>query len=534
MKKTKFIFVTGGVLSSLGKGVSSAAIGRLLVARNYKVFVQKLDPYLNVDPGTMSPYQHGEVFVTNDGGETDLDLGHYERFLGVNVTKESNYTQGQILSELIKEEREGIYNGCTIQTIPHVTNKIIEKIFNAEKNNNVDFVITEIGGTVGDIESDIFYKAIAQFDRLNPNKSYFIHVSYVPFLETSKEFKSKPTQHSITILNSFGILPNMLLLRSVKEIDETIIKKVSEMTLVRERCIITVPNVDNIYRLPLFFESHNVVKKITEYFNLEKRKPELQKWQNYVSLLNTKKDYKATVAMVGKYVEFSDAYKSIIEALKISANLNNVELIFKWIQAETLDKKNIIDKLEGIDGVMILPGFGKRGFEGMVLTAEYARKYDIPAFGICFGFQSMVIEQAKHQKINNPISSEIEKKGLIVIDIIRGKSYDDNLGGTLRLGSSTIKLVPDTLAYKLYKREEINERHRHRYEVNPNFVKKLQTKDFIFSGFDSKSNYVEICELRKHPFYLGIQAHPEFNSSPLKESPLFKGFIKAIIKKNIF
>lgn len=530
MKEAKFLFVTGGVLSGLGKGVSAAALGRTLKARGFKIFVQKFDPYYNVDPGTLSPYQHGEVFVTVDGGETDLDLGHYERFIGETLTKVSNYTQGKLLQELLDEERQGVYKGKTIQVIPHITNKIIHKLEEAAKTSNADFIITEIGGTAGDIESQPFIQAIWEFSKLNPNKTFFIHCAFLPYLETSEEFKSKPIQHSVKLLHSMGVSPDMILLRANKVIPGKIVDKVSQTTFVNRESCIPIPNIDNIYKLPLYFEKYKMAEIILKFFKMKNARANLKDWQKYIDLINAKKSRTIVVGMVGKYVEFEDAYKSIVEALKISANYNVVNLELKWISSEKLTNQDVANKLKDVDGVIILPGFGKRGFEGKIIVAQYARDYNLPTFGICYGFQAMVVAQALIQGINDATSSEIKAQGTFVIDIIKGKNMQDNLGGTLRLGLSETKLAPKSLAYNLYNAPSSWERHRHRYEVNPLFVQKLTTKDFNFSGVDATKGYAEVCEMINKKFYIGLQAHPEFNANPLKEHPLFRGFLKAIIK----
>lgn len=525
---TKYIFVTGGVVSGLGKGVSAAALGRLLKSRGYKVFVQKFDPYLNVDPGTMSPYQHGEVYVTADGAETDLDLGHYERFIGERFTKTSNYVQGKLLQEIINDERNGAYGGNTIQIIPHVSNKIINKLEEAKKESGADFIITEIGGTVGDIESQAFFYAVSQFSR--HNDSYFIHATFVPFLEASEEFKSKPTQNSIAELNSRGIIPNMILLRANKDIPKNIIHKVADKALMDHDKVIPVPNVDNIYKVPLHFENYKMANKILEYFNMEQREAELSDWKGYVKKLDSKRDMTINIGMVGKYVEFEDAYKSIIEAINISATWNKVDLNLKWINSEKLDKKKISNSLRGLNGVLILPGFGKRGFDGKVVTAEYCREKDLPTLGICYGMQAMTVAQAKLKGIDDATSSEVSKDGTFVIDYIRGKDIEDKMGGTLRLGISETLIKKGSVLEKIYKSNSSFERHRHRFEVNPAFIPVLEDEKFSFSGYDKETGLAEVCERSDKKFYIGLQAHPEFEANPLKPHPVFEAFIKSMKK----
>ena len=527
--KTKFIFVTGGVLSGLGKGVSAASLGRLLKARGFKIFVQKFDPYYNVDPGTMSPYQHGEVFVTQDGGETDLDLGHYERFIGERFTKQSNYVQGAILKELLDEERAGKFNGSTVQVVPHVTNKIIDKIEKAAISSNADFVITEIGGTVGDIESQPFIYAISQFSRIHRESSFFIHATYIPFLAASSEFKSKPTQNSVSTIQSMGIFPNMLLLRANKELPDEIVSKIASKTLIEESHCIPVPNADNIYKVPQYFEAHKMAQKVMNYFGTPPKNVDLSDWNKYVSFIDKPKKHKLVIAMIGKYVEFKDAYMSIIESLKISSNLNSADISFKWIQSEDITKSNIASKIKKTSGVVILPGFGKRGFDGKVKAAQYLEKNNIPTLGICYGFQAMTVSHAIKNGIKNATSREVSKTGTFVIDIIKGK-LKGNSGGTLRLGESETILKKGSIVEKLYGTTSAFERHRHRFEVNPLYISKIQDKEFIFSGKDKATGLLEVCEMPNKKFYVGLQAHPEFNTNPLNEHPLFKGFIKASIK----
>ena len=526
-QKTKFIFVTGGVLSGLGKGVSASSLGRLLKSRNFKVFAQKFDPYYNVDPGTLNPYEHGEVYVTIDGAETDLDLGHYERIIGESFTKESNYVQGKLLAELIEEERNGVYGGSTIQVIPHVTNKIINKIEKAAQISNANFVITEIGGTVGDIESQPFLAAISQFSKIYRGQCYFIHATYVPYLQSSKEFKSKPTQNSIAKLQSFGIFPNMILLRSNEQIGSKIAKKVSSKFYIPHELCIPVPDLDSIYKIPLHFEKFEMVQKILKYFGMKRVEANLENWKQYVNLIDAPKTKTLTIAMVGKYVEFKDAYFSIIEAIRISSYWNKVNVKFEYIKSDEITLNNISNKIKDASGVIILPGFGSRGFKGKVIAAQYTREKDVPTLGICYGMQAMTIAQAISVGFKNATSSEISKEGEFIIDIINKKNI--GVGGTLRLGQSKTKLVKGSLASKLYQSMDSFERHRHRYEVNPRYIDKIQDKDFIFSGFDSENNLAEICEMPNKKFYIGLQAHPEFNAQPLKEHPIFKGFIKSMI-----
>lgn len=525
---SKFIFVTGGVISGLGKGVTASSIGRLLKARGFSIFVQKLDPYLNLDAGTMSPYEHGEVFVTKDGGETDLDLGHYERFIGTKFTKDSNFTSGQIYNEIINRERKGFYEGKTIQIIPHVTDYIEEIILKSEKKSKADFIITEIGGTVGDIESQPFIYTLANLLNKYKEKCFLIHTSYIPFLNSSNEFKSKPTQHSIKELRQYGINPNMIILRSSFPIVNEIIKKTSSSALLEKESIIGLSDSKNIYEIPLLLEEKNVIQKIEKYFRIKSKKAKLDDWKKFVKLINSQNKKELNLGMIGKYTKFKDAYYSIIEALKVSATYKNSKINLKWIDSSKITEENIKTKLKNMNGVLILPGFGKRGFYGKIIAAKYLRNSSIPTFGICYGMQAMTISWAKKCGYKDAISTENDKVGTPIIDIIRNKNYYDDLGGTLRLGENETKITKKTIAHKIYKKDFILERHRHRYEVNSKYISKLEKDGFVFSGYNVKNNLAEILEYNKHPFYIGVQFHPEFNSNPLKEHPLFKEFIKAM------
>ena len=526
---SKFIFVIGGVISGIGKGVAASSIGRLLKSRGYSIFVQKLDPYLNLDAGTMSPYEHGEVFVTKDGGETDLDLGHYERFIGTKFTKDSNFTSGQIYNEIITRERKGFYEGKTIQIIPHVTDYIEEIILKSEEKSKADFIITEIGGTIGDIESQPFIYTVAKLMNKYKEKCFLIHVSYIPFLSSSNEFKSKPTQHSIKELRQFGINPNMIILRSSFPITDEIIKKTSSSSLLKEESIVGLSDSKSIYEIPLLLEEKNVVQKITKYFKMKDQKAKLDDWKQFVKLTNSQNKKPLNLAMIGKYTKFKDAYYSIIEAIKISATYKNSITNLKWIESSEISNENIKTKLKNMDGVIILPGFGKRGFYGKVIAAKYLRESNVPTFGICYGMQAMTISWAKKCGYKDAISTENDTIGTPIIDIIKNKKNYENLGGTLRLGEHETKIIEKTIAHKIYKKDLILERHRHRYEVNPEYKAKLEKDGFIFSGNNVKNNLAEILEYNKHPFYIGVQFHPEFNSNPLKEHPLFSEFIKTMI-----
>ncbi len=527
---TKYIFVTGGVLSGLGKGVSAASIGRLLKARGYKIFVQKLDPYLNVDPGTMSPFEHGEVYVTADGAETDLDLGHYERFIDEKFSKLSNFTSAQIFKKIMKKERAGEYDGKTVQVIPHFTNEVESLIRKAGKESKADFVITEVGGTVGDIESLAFLKSLSIMGQKSPKDCFFIHTTYVPFLTASKEFKTKPTQFSMNRIHELAIRPNMILVRSTNPVTDEIRDKIAFGSFMPKEAVIKVPDASNIYKIPLNFEKQNVANIITKYFGLPSKTPKLDDWKSYVKKVDKKKTKEITIAMVGKYIKFEDAYMSIIEALKISSHYLNTKLNFKWIESDKITKQNISEQLKGTTGTLILPGFGKRGFDGKVVAAEYTRDNNIPTFGICFGMQAMTIAQAKRQGIHDATSSEISKTGSFVFDFIRGKNETDDRGGTLRLGESITSLKEGSQAAKIYGKKEVIERHRHRYEVNSEYISQIESKDFIFSGYDKNLKLAEICELKGQNFYLGVQYHPEFTARPLSPNPLFSEFLKSVVK----
>ncbi len=526
----KYIFVTGGVLSGLGKGVSAASVGRLLKARGYKVFVQKFDPYLNVDPGTMSPYEHGEVYVTADGAETDLDLGHYERFIDEKFSKHSNYTTAQIFKRLMDKERRGDFKGKTVQIVPHMTDEIEHLIRLGGRTSKADFVITEIGGTVGDIESQSFFRTLASMLLKEPENCFFIHTTYIPFLTASKEFKTKPAQFSMSELWSLSIKPNMVFMRSTNPVTNEVHKKISRTSFIPEDHVISVPDAGNIYTIPLALEEQKVAHKILKHLGMSVKKPKLEDWKEYVALINKEKKNEVTIAMIGKYIELEDAYMSIIEALKISANYTGTKLKFKWIQADNITAKNIASKIKGTNGAMILPGFGERGFKGKVISAKYLRDIDHPTFGICYGMQAMTVDQAQRSGIKNATTSEVSKTGTFVIDIIRGKKKTDEIGGTLRLGESKTLIKQGSIAEKIYGANFAIERHRHRYEVNPEFVSKIEDNEFQFSGFDEKTNLAEVCEVKGKKFFFGVQYHPEFTARPLKDNPIFTEFLKASIK----
>ncbi|MGZ9756846.1 CTP synthase [Mycoplasma sp. 4423] len=529
---SKFIFITGGVISGLGKGVAAASIGNLLKAKGYSIFVLKLDPYLNVDPGVMSPFEHGEVYVTEDGGETDLDLGHYERFINENFSKDSNFTSGRIFQNILEKERKGVFKGKTVQYVPHVTNEIISVIKNIEKKYNSDFVIIEVGGTVGDIESNPFIHALSQMGYSNSNDTFFIHVTYVPFLKTSGDFKTKPTQFSVSTLKGLGVKPNMILLRSDDSLPNEIIKKVAYTSLLTDEHVVSVPDLSNIYDIPLYLNKKNVASNILKYFNMQDNQAKLDDWKAFARKVAANKQKSLVIKMLGKYTSFSDAYKSINEALKISAIDLKIDINLEYVDSSTLNEENIKQVLSNADGVVILPGFGIRGFEGKVLAAKYTKEEKIPTFGICLGMQAMTVAQAHKQGLTNATSREFAQgeNEIYVLDFIKGKSAKDNLGGTLRLGAYETVFKPNSLISKYYKSDSIWERHRHRYEVNSAYINNIQSDDFIFSGFHPTLKLVETCEDPTQDFYIGVQYHPEFTARPLQPHKLFTRFLQSASK----
>ena len=531
----RYIFVTGGVVSSLGKGLSSASLGYLLKSQGFKVRIRKMDPYLNVDPGTMSPFQHGEVFVTNDGAETDLDLGHYERFTDISSKQSDNITTGRIYSDIIKKERKGGYLGKTVQVIPHVTDRIKE--FIKKDITNEDFVICEIGGTVGDIESLPFLEAIRQFSNENGKlKSLFIHLTLVPFMKSSDEIKTKPTQHSVKELRSIGIQPDIVICRSEQSIPIDQKRKISLFCNVQIENVIETVDVKTIYEAPISFFNQKLDKQVLKYFNLKsKRKPNLKPWKKITNtVLNTRKT--VNIAIIGKYVNLKDAYKSLDEALTHGGIKNKVKINLIRIESDKLKSNNIRKKLKNVSGILIPGGFGKRGTEGKIACIKYAREKKIPFLGICFGMQMAVIEFARNVlKIKNAGSTELDKRIYPVIGLINEwskdgliiKGTDRNLGGTMRLGIYEALLKNNSAIKKIYKSSKIKERHRHRYEVNNNLREKFEKNGLIFSGMSPDNKLPEIIELNSHPWFIGVQFHPEFKSRPLDPHPLFSSFIKA-------
>ena len=531
----RYIFVTGGVVSSLGKGLSSASLAYLLQSRGYKVRLRKLDPYLNVDPGTMSPFQHGEVYVTDDGAETDLDLGHYERFSGVSAKKSDNITTGKIYSDVLKKERKGEYLGKTVQVIPHITDRI--KQFIKNDSSKEDFVICEIGGIVGDIESLPFVEAIRQFaNDVGKKNALFIHLTLVPYLKASDEIKTKPTQHSVKELRSIGIQPDIIICRSERPIPLEHRKKISLFCNVDIKNVIETVDVRTIYEAPMSFYREKLDLQVLNYFKLKSKKSaNLSPWKKITKIILQNKK-QVNIAIIGKYVELKDAYKSLDEALTHGGIYNKIKVNLVRIDSEKLKVSEIKKKLKNISGILIPGGFGKRGTDGKIEAIKHARVNKIPFLGICYGMQMAIIEFARNQlNLKNATSSEFDKKGLPIIGLINEwskdgkmiKGTDKDLGGTMRLGSYDAKLKDNSLIRKIYKSKLIKERHRHRYEVNIAFKDKFEKKGLIFSGLSPDNKLPEIIELKNHPWFIGVQFHPEFKSRPLAPHPLFSSFIKA-------
>ena len=526
---TKYIFVTGGVVSGLGKGITAASLGRLLKNRGYKVTIQKFDPYINVDPGTMSPYEHGEVFVTDDGAETDLDLGHYERFIDENLTKNSSVTSGRIYQSVINKERRGDYLGKTVQVIPHITNEIKEKIYSFEESD-IDVVITELGGTVGDIESLAFLEAIRQVGIEKPQEDVmYIHVTLLPFISGSNEIKSKPTQHSVKELQSLGIKPDLLVCRSDIPIPESIKDKLAMFCNVRKENVIANLTADNLYAVPLMLENEGIAVQVCKHLKLEKIEPHNEKWDEMIANIRRVKEGEVTIAIVGKYVKLEDSYLSVTESLHHAGFANNVKVNVKYIDCETVTRENAENILGELDGIIVPGGFGNRGIEGKINTIEYARENNVPFLGICLGMQMAVVEYARNVlKLADANSEEFDEDSKNqVIHIMEEQKEIDNKGGTMRLGKYPCKIKKDTLAYNLYKTEKISERHRHRFEYNNQYKEQLEKAGMICSGTSPDGKLVEIVEIPSHPYFIASQFHPEFKSRPDRPGPLFKGLVKA-------
>ena len=527
VSETKYVFVTGGVVSSIGKGTSAAALGMLLKSRGYGVVLQKFDPYINVDPGTMNPYQHGEVFVTEDGAETDLDLGHYERFLDENLGRLSNVTTGSVYWEVISRERRGDYLGATVQVIPHITNEIKNRIGRLGRDN--DIVITEIGGTVGDIESLPFLEAIRQFrNDVGRNNVLYVHVSYVPFIEAAGELKSKPTQHSVQTLRQIGISPDIIICRADRPISEDVRKKISLFSDTELESVIAAENARTLYSIPLDLHEGRLDELVLDKLNLPAPPPDLAEWRALVERILAAEE-SVRVAIVGKYVKLQDAYLSVVEALGHAGAAHGVKVEIDWVDAEDLaDMGAAGERLKDADGILVLPGFGPRGVEGKILSARYARESGVPYLGLCYGMQMAVIEVARNVVgLESANSTEIDPETPHpVIDIMPDQVGVD-MGGTMRLGSWPCKIEPDTLAAEVYDADLVGERHRHRYEVNNGYREALSQAGMVFSGTSPDGRLVEIAELKDHPFFIASQFHPEFKSRPVRPHPLFAGFVAA-------
>lgn len=537
---TKYIFVTGGVVSSLGKGITAASLGRLLKNRGYKVTIQKFDPYINIDPGTMSPYQHGEVFVTDDGAETDLDLGHYERFIDVNLSKASNVTTGKVYQSVINKERKGEYLGSTIQVIPHITNEIKERVLRVGRNDNADIVITEIGGTVGDIESLPFLEAIRQVKKDVPNRNdvLYIHVTLIPYIHAAGELKTKPTQHSVKELRSIGIQPDIIVCRTEKTVSDDMKKKIALFCDVDARAVINNETCSTIYEVPLLLQEEGLDRIVLEKLGLEDRHCDMDEWTAMVNRIKETdaSDKEINIALVGKYVALHDAYLSVVESLHHAGYANGVQVKIKWIDSEELEKPGVnLDEVFGdVSGIVIPGGFGSRGVEGKIATVRYAREHKVPFLGLCLGMQCAVIEFARHVcGMKDANSTEfVPDTPYPVIDLMANQADVTEKGGTMRLGTYPCKLLEGSIARSLYDNNEIiYERHRHRYEVNNDFRAKLEEKGLVFSGTSPDNRLVEIIELKDHPYFEATQAHPEFKSRPTRPHPLFMGLIKAALKK---
>ena len=527
----KYIFVTGGVVSGLGKGITAASLGRLLKARGLKVAAQKLDPYINVDPGTMSPYQHGEVFVTEDGAETDLDLGHYERFIDEDLNRYSNLTTGKVYWNVLNKERRGEYLGSTVQVIPHITNEIKEFVYRVGEQTDADVVITEIGGTIGDIESQPFLEAVRQISlEVGSENSLFIHVTLVPYLSGSEEHKSKPTQHSVKELRGMGINPNIIVLRTDSPLEESIFHKISLFCNVKPDCVIENRTMSNLYEAPLMLEKSGFSSVVCRELHMDVPEPDLKEWEQMVERIDNRKD-EVNIALVGKYVKLHDAYLSVAEALRHAGYEYNTFVKIHWVDSENITKDNLEETFAGIQGIILPGGFGNRGIEGMILAAGYAREHKIPYFGICLGMQIAVIEYARNVLgLTDAHSGEFDEQcSHKVIDFMPGQSDEIDKGGTLRLGSYPCHIQGGTVMERCYQKTQIQERHRHRYEFNNEYREPLTKAGLVISGLSPDERLVETVEIKDHPFYVGVQFHPEFKSRPNHPHPLFKGFIAATL-----
>lgn len=528
----KFIFVTGGVVSGLGKGLTAASLGRILKQRGLKVFMQKLDPYINVDPGTMSPFQHGEVFVTSDGAETDLDLGHYERFIDEELNRNSSVTTGRIYSDVIAKERRGDYLGATVQVVPHITNEIKAKIYAAAKSSQADIVITEIGGTVGDIESLPFIEAIRQVRLdLGYENTLYIHTTLLPYIGASHEVKTKPTQHSVKELRGYGIQPDIIVCRSEKHIDDELKDKISLFCNVPTKAVISNYDVDVLYELPIMLLEQHMDDLVLDHLRISAPQADMKEWKSLIERVKgLNRDIK--IKMVGKYVQLPDAYLSVNEALRHAGYYVSSRVEIEWVNAEDITYDNVKEKLEDADGILVPGGFGQRGIEGMIIAIQYARESKVPFLGICLGMQLASIEYARHvchlEDVNSMEFDEMCKTPLI--HLMSDQSLED-MGGTQRLGNYTCELVSGTMAHQLYGKDRIQQRHRHRYEFNNKYKSILEEHGLIISGKNPERDLVEIIELKDHPYYIAAQFHPEFASRPNRSEPLFQGFITAAFHK---
>lgn len=523
------MFVTGGVVSSIGKGIVGASLGRLLKSRDYSVSILKLDPYINVDPGTLSPFQHGEVFVTQDGAETDLDLGHYERFTDTSMSRLNSVTTGSIYQAVINKERRGEYQGSTVQVIPHITNEIKERIHRVAKNTNPDVVITEIGGTVGDIESLPFLEAIRQFRKdVGRQNVVYMHVTLIPWIPSAGEMKTKPTQHSVKELRSIGIQPDILVCRCDRPLSLGMKQKLSEFCNVPEECVITSQDAKSIYEVPLMMEQEGLAQQTLNLLQLEHRQPDLHQWQTLVNRLYSP-NHKIDIALVGKYVRLNDAYLSVVEALRHAAIAIGGDLNLHWINSEDLESGNLDNYLKDINGILVPGGFGVRGVDGKIAAIEYAKHHKIPFLGLCLGMQCAVIEWARHiAQLKDANSAEFDPDTANpVINLLPEQQDVVDLGGTMRLGLYPCRVNPDTLAFKLYQKEVIYERHRHRYEFNNAYRNLFLESGYAVSGTSPDGRLVEMIEFPNHPFFIACQFHPEFQSRPSAPHPLFQGFIQA-------
>lgn len=527
---SKYVFITGGVVSGIGKGIVATSLGRLLKNRGLKVFLQKFDPYINFDPGTMSPYQHGEVFVTKDGAETDLDIGHYERFIDEELTQNANITTGRVYMNVINKERRGEFNGATVQVVPHITDEIKQKIYDAAEESGADVVITEIGGTVGDIESLPFIEAVRQFHGEHEKEDVvIIHTALIPEIPGSNELKTKPIQHSYKQLMSLGVKPNMIVTRSNEKIDLEVRKKIAMFCDVREHAIIESPNVENIYELPIILNRQGLDDYVVHKLNLETEPADMKEWNEMV-FKQQHLSQKVQIALVGKYVQLHDAYLSVVESLKHAGLYHDSDVCIKWVNSEILNPENIDEYLKNVDGIIVPSGFGKRGTRGMVLAAQYARENNLPYFGIGMGLYASVIDVANHvANLERANSTEFdENTPYPVISLMKGHE-DEVLGGTLRLGNYPCVLVDESKVKELYQADEIIERHRHRYELNNDYREILENAGLQFVGLSPDGSLVEIVELKDHPFFVACQFHPEFKSRPNRAHPLFKGLLEAAL-----